>query len=126
MLAADTDCGQRAALYPGNGTAPQTALLGQAASRPRTIIIGILSSGLVCYFLAGYLTSPVVRLRAATQRLAAGDLTARAGASRIRRDEMAQLVRDFDTMAERLERRKRQARLLKDISHELRSPLARL
>ena len=44
-----------------------------------------------------------------------------------RRDEMAQLVRDFDTMAERLEASvNAQARLLNDISHELRSPLARL
>ncbi len=93
-----------------------------------TILIGIISSGLVCYLLARYLTSPVVRLRAATQRLAAGDLSARAGglAAR-RRDEMAQLVRDFDTMAERLEATvNAQARLLNDISHELRSPLARL
>lgn len=93
-----------------------------------SILIGILSSGLVCYLLARYLTSPVVRLRAATQRLAAGDLTARAGGlSAGRRDEMAQLVRDFDTMAERLEAAvNAQSRLLNDISHELRSPLARL
>ena len=93
-----------------------------------SILIGIVSSGLVCYLLARYLTAPVVRLRAATQRLAAGDLTARAGglAAR-RRDEMAQLVRDFDIMAERLEESvNAQARLLNDISHELRSPLARL
>jgi two-component system, OmpR family, sensor histidine kinase CpxA len=92
------------------------------------ILIGVISSGLVCYLLALYLTSPVVRLRAATQRLAQGDLTARAGGpgSR-RRDEIAQLVRDFDAMAERLENSvKAQARLLNDISHELRSPLARL
>jgi two-component system, OmpR family, sensor histidine kinase CpxA len=93
-----------------------------------SILIGIISSGLVCYLLARYLTAPVVRLRAATQRLAAGDLSARSGgvAGR-RRDEMAQLVRDFDTMAERLEESvNAQARLLNDISHELRSPLARL
>jgi two-component system sensor histidine kinase CpxA len=70
----------------------------------------------------------VVRLRAATQRLAAGDLTARAGVSRTRgHDEIAELVRDFDAMAERLENLvNAQSRLLKDISHELRSPLARL
>ncbi len=93
-----------------------------------TILIGIISSGLVCYLLARYLTAPVVRLRAATQRLAAGDLSARAGGLSVhRRDEMAQLVRDFDTMAERLEATvNAQARLLNDISHELRSPLARL
>jgi len=92
------------------------------------ILIGIISSGLVCYFLARYLTSPVVRLRAATRRLAEGDLTARAGsAGSRRRDEIAELVRDFDIMAERLENLvKAQSRLLNDISHELRSPLARL
>jgi two-component system, OmpR family, sensor histidine kinase CpxA len=92
------------------------------------ILIGVISSGLVCYLLARYLTAPVVRLRAATQRLAAGDLSARAGGlTARRRDEMAQLVRDFDTMAERLEAAVHaQARLLNDISHELRSPLARL
>jgi two-component system sensor histidine kinase CpxA len=82
----------------------------------------------VCYFLAWYLTEPIVRLRAATRQLAAGDLTARSGApASKRRDEVAGLVRDFDAMAERLEMLvKAQSRLLNDISHELRSPLARL
>jgi two-component system sensor histidine kinase CpxA len=74
------------------------------------------------------LTSPIVRLRAATQKLASGDLTARAGMPGSRRhDEMAELMRDFDRMAERLENLvNAQSRLLTDISHELRSPLARL
>ncbi len=92
------------------------------------ILIAILCSGLVCYLLTRYLTSPIVRLRAATQKLAGGDLTARAGVNTSRgHDEMSELVRDFDTMAERLENLvNAQGRLLKDISHELRSPLARL
>src|SRR5439155_1321444 len=64
------------------------------------ILIGIISSGLVCYLLARYLTSPVVRLRAATRRLAEGDLTARAGsAGSRRRDEIAELVRDYEAQA---------------------------
>jgi two-component system sensor histidine kinase CpxA len=92
------------------------------------IFFGILSSGLVCYLLARYLTAPIVRLRAATQKLAEGDLAARAGVPESRRhDEMAELMRDFDRMAERLEKLvNAQRRLLTDISHELRSPLARL
>ena len=49
------------------------------------ILIAIISSGLVCYILARYLTSPVVQLRAATQKLASGDLTARAGTPGSRR-----------------------------------------
>src|ERR1700723_4574404 len=92
------------------------------------VIIGVITSGLVCYLLAWYLTKPIVRLRAATRQLAAGDLTARSGApASKRRDEVAGLMRDFDTMAERLEKLvQAQSRLLNDISHELRSPLARL
>jgi two-component system sensor histidine kinase CpxA len=92
------------------------------------ILIAVLSSGLVCYILARYLTSPIVQLRSATQKLASGDLTARAGMPASRRhDEMAELMRDFDRMAERLENLvNAQSRLLTDISHELRSPLARL
>jgi two-component system sensor histidine kinase CpxA len=92
------------------------------------LFIAVISSGLVCYFLAWFLTMPVVRLRAATRQLAAGDLTARAGAPSIRRrDEVAGLMRDFDTMASRIETLvNAQSRLLNDISHELRSPLARL
>jgi len=92
------------------------------------LFIAVISSGLVCYLLSWLLTMPVVRLRAATRRLAAGDLSARAGAPSVRRrDEVAGLMRDFDTMASRLEALvKAQSRLLNDISHELRSPLARL
>lgn len=92
------------------------------------LIIGVITSGLVCYLLAWYLTKPIVRLRAAARQLAAGDLTARSGSpANQRRDEVAGLVRDFDAMAERLEILvKAQSRLLNDISHELRSPLARL
>jgi signal transduction histidine kinase len=92
------------------------------------LIIGVITSGLVCYLLAWYLTKPIMRLRTATRRLAAGDLTARTGAGARRgRDEVAGLMRDFDAMAERIETLlKAQSRLLNDISHELRSPLARL
>lgn len=92
------------------------------------ILIAVVCSGLVCYLLARFLTSPITRLRKATQRLAAGDLSARAGSGLNRSgDEVSQLVRDFDLMAEQIEKLiSAQSRLLKDISHELRSPLARL
>ncbi|MGA8761657.1 MAG: ATP-binding protein [Candidatus Sulfotelmatobacter sp.] len=92
------------------------------------LIIAVISSGLVCYLLAWLLTKPIVRLRAATRQLAAGDLAARSGAPASgRRDEVAGLMRDFDGMAERLQSLvEAQSRLLNDISHELRSPLARL
>jgi two-component system sensor histidine kinase CpxA len=92
------------------------------------LIIGVITSGLVCYLLSWVLTKPIVRLRTVARQLAAGDLSARTGApANTRRDEVAGLMRDFDAMAERLETLlKAQSRLLNDISHELRSPLARL
>jgi two-component system sensor histidine kinase CpxA len=82
----------------------------------------------MCYLLARSMTRPVSRLRAAAQSLAAGDLSARTGAPpNGRRDELTELMRDFDRMAERIESLvDSQSRLLKDVSHELRSPLARL
>ena len=92
------------------------------------LIIAVLSSGLVCYFLAWYLTKPVARLRAATQQLAAGDLTARAGAPEQqtagRNRRSGPRFRHHGGRLETLV--KAQSRLLNDISHELRSPLARL
>jgi two-component system, OmpR family, sensor histidine kinase CpxA len=92
------------------------------------ITIAVITSGLMCYLLAWSMTSPVTRLRKAAQSLAAGDLSARAGAPASGRgDELTELMRDFDRMAERIEGLvDSQSRLLKDVSHELRSPLARL
>lgn len=90
--------------------------------------IALLVSGLVCYLLARYLTVPILRLRGAAQQLAAGDLSSRATTSMERRnDEFGDLVRDFNSMAARIEELvSKQRQLLYDISHELRSPLARL
>ena len=88
----------------------------------------LLTSILLCYLLAAYLTSPIRKLREATQKLADGDLKTRV-AQKVgrRRDELADLARDFDDMAERIESLvTSQQRLNSDISHELRSPLARL
>ncbi len=86
------------------------------------------TTGLVCYGLVRNLTTPIVQLRGAAQRLARGDLSARVGAKLTkRRDELGGLGSDFDLMAERLQSlMKAQNRLIADISHELRSPLARL
>jgi two-component system sensor histidine kinase CpxA len=88
----------------------------------------ILTGGLFCFWLARHVTSPVTKLRAATRELAAGNLSARVvPALGKRRDELASLAADFDEMAEKIQTLvDSQRRLLGDISHELRSPLARL
>lgn len=99
---------------------------------PRTRVLRLsallLTAGFVCYGLARYLAAPATELRKATRRLAAGDLSTRVAPKfGRRRDELADLARDFDTMAERIEvLLSSQKQLLSDISHELRSPLARL
>ena len=80
---------------------------------------------LLCYLLAWYLTSPLRTLQAALERFGRGDFSARTGSKR--RDELGQLARTFDQMAERIQSLvAADRRLLLDISHELRSPLARL
>src|SRR5205807_8422704 len=69
--------------------------------------------------------SPLRSLKRALERFGQGDFAARTGATR--RDELGQLARTFDQMAERIQNlMTSQKRLLLDISHELRSPLARL
>ncbi len=80
---------------------------------------------LLCYALAYYLTSPVRALQRAVDRFGKGDLTARAPARR--NDELGELARTFNRMADRIQTLvTAERRLLMDISHELRSPLARL
>ena len=93
----------------------------------KRLLLAIIISGLICALLARYLTRPITRLRAAAQKIAAGDLKARAANGRAQLDEVGQLVKDFDYMADRLEILiGAQQRLISDVSHELRSPLTRL
>jgi two-component system OmpR family sensor kinase len=95
-------------------------------------ILWLISAGLTSLLfsagLAWYLTRPVRHLREASRQLASGLLDTRVG-PRIgrRRDEIADLGSDFDYMAGQLQSLvNAQQRLLHDVSHELRSPLARL
>lgn len=92
------------------------------------LLVVLVIGGIFCYWLARYLTTPLFKLRTTTNELAEGNLGARVSTKLAkRRDEVGQLGRDFNAMAERLESMvKAQQRLLGDISHELRSPLARL
>jgi two-component system, OmpR family, sensor histidine kinase CpxA len=115
------------------GTAVSLALtvrLGPAAPPRRWHIawaLALLVSGGICYLLTRYLTGPILRLRAAARRLATGELTARVVDAKPRGDEIGELVHDFNFMAERIEALvTSQRQLISDVSHELRSPLARV
>ena len=90
--------------------------------------IALLTAAVTALLLARYLSSPMVRLQKASRALAAGVLDARVGGPFNRRkDEIGRLARDFDTMAERVQALVTDKEtLLRDVSHELRSPLARI
>jgi signal transduction histidine kinase len=80
---------------------------------------------ILCWGLAYQFASPLNRLAETVRHFGAGDLTARVGLRR--NDEIGDVVQAFDQMADRIETLvTAERRLLQDISHELRSPLARL
>ena len=87
-----------------------------------------LIGGVLCYFISRHVTKPLYQLSEAAANIAEGRLDTRVDPSlRKRRDEVADLARNFDRMAERIEALiTGQRRLLGDVSHELRSPLSRL
>ncbi|WP_261277628.1 ATP-binding protein [Serratia quinivorans] len=90
--------------------------------------VGGLAGLLFSAVLAWNLTRPMRKLRDGFDRVAQGDLSVRLfPAMRRRHDELSEVARDFDSMAERLELLvSAREQLLHDVSHELRSPLARL
>jgi two-component system OmpR family sensor kinase len=92
------------------------------------LCIALVVSALTSWWLAEHLSAPIRRIQAGARALASENLDVRVSAGlEGRRDELAVLARDFDAMADQL-RANRSAitQLLRDISHELRSPLARM
>ncbi|MEE8729562.1 MAG: ATP-binding protein [Rahnella inusitata] len=95
---------------------------------PPLLWLGGLGGLLFSAVLAWNLTRPMLQMRKAFGRVAQGDLSVRLFSSMGKRhDELSEVARDFDSMAERLQVLvKAREELLHDVSHELRSPLARL
>ena len=94
------------------------------------VLIGIVLaiSGAGCALLARFLTRPIEQLRTGVRTIAAGDIQTRLAPALLRRrDELGSLARDFGRMIESLEgMMASKEELLRDVSHELRSPLTRL
>jgi two-component system, OmpR family, sensor histidine kinase CpxA len=92
------------------------------------LVLVLATATIFCLWLARHITGPIGKLRLAAREIAGEHLEARVDKSVIdRRDELAELGRDFDRMAERIDALvTAQRRLLADVSHELRSPLTRL
>ncbi|MFA3791826.1 ATP-binding protein [Aliiglaciecola sp. SL4] len=87
----------------------------------------LLVSGSLCALFVWSLLSPIRQLQKSARKVASGDLTQHLGFASKRGDEIGELGRDFNSMTQRLsDLIGGQKRLVADISHELRSPLARL
>lgn len=115
----------------------RAVVIFQARKRPLLVLLNksiglrlflaILLSGLVCYALSRALTKRIKALQHAASQLASGKLDTRIEVRESGGDETDQLARDFNSMAVQLDDKiQSQKRLLSDVSHELRSPLARL
>jgi signal transduction histidine kinase len=93
-----------------------------------TLMIALVVSAVVCFFLARYLVLPVDQLRRATRQIASGNLDVHVSQKlKGRHDELGLLASDLDMMSERVRHLlESKQQLLRDVSHELRSPLARL
>lgn len=92
------------------------------------IIAGMVVSAVFSLLLAWYVAAPLTQIRNSTRRFAEGELDARVGELKFGRSaEMTALASEFDNMASRIKALiDSHRRLVRDVSHELRSPLARL
>jgi signal transduction histidine kinase len=92
------------------------------------VAVAMVISACFSLLLAAYITAPLARIRASARRVARGDLSARVGDLPFGRSaEILALANEFDQMAARLkELVEGQRRLIRDVSHEMRSPLSRL
>ena len=121
-------------VYILRGSYPRQIYIPYREMLPR-LAISLIVSLIVTFFITLMMTRPIGLLREAARELAQGNLRARVNWPRrlrpavqqVEKDELRGLVVDFNEMAERLEQLvDAQKLLLRDVSHELRSPLARL
>lgn len=102
--------------------------LGLPGVAGTTLAIALVVSTLICFLLARHVVGPIERLRQAARTVAGGNLTVRVSPGmKSRQDDLGRLAADFDVMTGRLQRLlESKQQLLRDVSHELRSPLTRL
>jgi signal transduction histidine kinase len=111
---------------------PRRPSIFGALSRPgiplAVLAVALVVSALASWWLARHFSAPIKRLQEGARAVATESLDLRVSAGLDgRNDELAVLARDFDAMADQLKaNRSARTRLLRDISHELRSPLARM
>ena len=124
----EDSAGAEFTVYTVNRTPPRPILAPGPRGTALRLAAAALISAVISFFLARSLATPLDYMRRASRKIAAGELSTRVG-NKVgsRRDEIGQLAVDFDEMASRLQAMQTaNQRLLQDVSHELRSPLARM
>ncbi|WP_020563958.1 ATP-binding protein [Methylosarcina fibrata] len=121
----------KASSYPPDGNGSPIKLKHKYPEPPPIwlpVLLGFIVSLMFSGMLAWYLAKPIRQLRSAFDSVAKGDLDTRAAQTmRERRDELSDLGKNFDDMVSKIQVLvDAQQRLLHDVSHELRSPLARI
>ena len=113
--------------FLGRGRPQILGVLAAPEIRQTVIPIALLASALACFLLSRYLSGPIARIADAAQRLEQGDFSRRARLGSDRSDEIGILGRQFDAMAEKIERNEStRNELFRNLSHEFRTPLARI
>lgn len=104
------------------------SLLGNLSTTLGLLIAAILVVGVVAWLIARTFARPLGELQRVVREIASGQIAARVPTEiAARRDEIGALATDFNSMADRLARLvDGRSRLMAELSHELRSPLARL
>jgi len=117
--------GYRLVAMVDEGPGGRSAFLFRIAT---VAVVAVILIAIVTLFLTRSLVQPIVDLRRVTRSVAAGEYSKRVGIGALsRQDELGELAADFDAMAERIQEQfQAQRQLFRDVSHELKSPLARL
>lgn len=120
--------GESFTVYTVNRTPPRPILAPGPEGTALRLAAAAIISAVISFFLARSLATPLEYMQRASRKIAAGELSTRVGPEvGGRKDEIGQLAMDFDEMASRLQAMQvANQRLLQDVSHELRSPLARM
>lgn len=112
--------------YP-NGTEPSSYIPAIMWHHVNILVHILILASVASIIIVRYLVKPLLTLSKASRQIAEGDFSVRVSDKVNSRDEIGILAKDFDIMAEKLEmNRENQETMLRNISHELRSPLTRL